>query len=181
MPQRISIVGATGSGKSVLARRLSEEWHLPLYELDRIFWDGRGRELPRQQFIRAVSDLTRRDAWILDGHYRAVRELIWRRADMVVWLNYPLWLVGFRLLQRFVRKRRAARCRGATPAYSEHRHDRRLQASPTLGVRLGRIVRTVRERREYGRLLKAPEYRDVKLVELRSVRATEVFVRTQCI
>lgn len=177
--RRISVIGATGSGKSVLARRLSDEWRLPLYELDAIFWDGNGRALPNGEFIKAVADLTEGGAWVLDGHYRAVRELIWRRSEMVIWLNYPLLLVGYRLLRRFVKKRRAARDREAPETQAgEELDERRAQASATWHDRLSRLARTISERREYGRLLNAPEYRSVEVVELKSPRAAENFIRT---
>ena len=176
--QRISIIGATGSGKSVLARRLSEELRLPLYELDTLFWDGQGRGRPQREFVEAVSELAKRDSWVLDGHYRVVRDLIWRRSDMVVWLNYPLWLVGFRLLRRFAQKRRAASKHGASGSDDRKEpHEVPGQGSVTWRDRMGRLTRTVRERGEYGRLLKGPEYRGVEVVELRSLRETKDLVR----
>jgi len=36
----------------------------------------------------------------LDGNYSAVRELLWSRADTVIWLDLPLWLVEWRLVRR---------------------------------------------------------------------------------
>ena len=174
-PRRISVIGATGSGKTVLAGRLSQCWGLPLYELDRVFWDAQKRGAEAVDFIHAVSALTQRDAWVLDGHYRGVRESIWRRSEMIVWLNYPLWLVASRLVRRFVQKRHAIgdRQRAGQPSGSEPR-----EQSATWRVRVGRLARTIRERKEYGRLLKAPEYRD-KLVELRSPRAAEDLIMSR--
>jgi adenylate kinase family enzyme len=174
--RRISIVGATGSGKSFLARRLAKDWGLPLYELDRMYWSSAGQEVSNAQFIEAVSDLIGRDEWLLDGHYRAVRQIIWDRADMIVWLNYPLWLVGRRLLQRYLQKGRAGESGVAEQRNADDRQDRGLPRASWRG-RLGRLRRTLAERREYARLLRAPEYRHVEIVELRSVRATEEWLR----
>jgi len=174
-PRRISVVGATGSGKTVLAGRLSQCWGLPLYGLDRVFWDAQGRGAQSADFIEAVSALTQQDAWVLDGHYRAVRELIWRRSEMIVWLNYPMWLVASRLVRRFVQKRHAIedRQRAGQGSGSEPR-----EQSATWSVRVARLARTLRERKEYGRLLEAPGYRD-KVIELRSPRATEDLIMSR--
>jgi len=146
--RRISVVGSTGSGKTHLARRLAAKLGLTLHELDEL------RQKPG--FADAVSKTVAADEWIIDGHYRDVRDAIWRRADTVVWLNYPASTVIAQLFRRFAGKRR-------------HRNDRREpRPHATWSTRLGRIPKTLRERREYGRLLRSPEYRGATLVELRS-------------
>lgn len=158
--RRISVVGPTGSGKTHLARALADRLGLPLYELDGLRWDSRGRELPRPEFVDLVAALAAQDNWIIDGHYRDVRHLIWRRAEMVVRLRYPLPVVALRLLGRFRQKRHAL---SVGPAYP---------VTATWGRRLSRLARTIRERREYDRLLRAPEYSGLAVTELKSVRAT---------
>ena len=178
-PRRISVIGATGSGKSVLARRLAERWGLPLVELDTLFWDKDGNPRPSGEFAQLVSDLTQRESWVLDGHYRTVRERIWVRSDMIVWLNYPLWVVGFRLLRRYAHKRHAANELGSVDAVSSSQTPGgRPQASAPWRDRIARFARTMRERSEYGRLLQAPQYRSVEVVELRSLRAAEELIRS---
>jgi adenylate kinase family enzyme len=166
---RFSIVGATGSGKTHLARALAERLSLPLHELDKYRWDSKGRELPREAFVDSVRELAAGDQWIIDGHYRDVRHLVWERADVVLWLNYPLSLIAARLLRRFSHKRKTARPAGAEVS--------RGQPQVTWADRLGRIGRTIRERDEYRRVLHAPEYRHVRIVELKSPRAADAWLR----
>lgn len=57
-------------------------------------------ELP--VFRSRVTSVVAGDGWIVDGGYSAVRDLIWSRADTVVWLDYPLTVVLPRLLRRIV-------------------------------------------------------------------------------
>jgi hypothetical protein len=174
------VIGATGSGKTALSRHISEAWGLPLFELDRVFWDAGTQGAQDIQFIESVSALAQQDAWVLDGHYRSVRELIWRRSEMIVWLNYPLWIVGFRLARRFLQKRLSTRDqqksgKDAAPSAlsgpAEH--------SATWRVRMGRLARTIGERKEYGQLLGAPEYQGIEVVELRSAREGEALIMSR--
>src|SRR5215210_4024474 len=102
--QRFSIVGATGSGKSYLARELARRLSLPLHELDVLNWDEKGEQVPQANFVEAVCALVATDEWVIDGHYRDVRHLIWSRADTVVWLNYSPAIILVRLARRFGRK-----------------------------------------------------------------------------
>ena len=57
-------------------------------------------ELP--VFRSRVASVVAGDAWVIDGGYSAVRDLIWPRADTVVWLDYPLTVILPRLVARIV-------------------------------------------------------------------------------
>jgi adenylate kinase family enzyme len=41
---------------------------------------------------------------VTSGNYSKARDLIWGRADTLVWLDYPLGLVLFRLLRRALQR-----------------------------------------------------------------------------
>ena len=114
-PRRISVVGATGSGKTILARQIAERLNLPHRELDEVRRHAVGRGSSEQTFHSRVADLALGDEWIIDGHYREVRHLIWRRSEVAVWLNFPMPVVALRVVKRFLRKRRAIASRADRP------------------------------------------------------------------
>ncbi len=176
-PRRISVVGATGSGKTILARQIAERLNLPHRELDEVRRHAVGRGSSEQTFHSRVADLALGDEWIIDGHYREVRHLIWRRAEVVVWLNYPLHVVALRLMNRFRGKRSASTSRadrlGEVPAAARPVADE----GASWRRRLGRLVRTLRERSVYGRLLRSMDYPNLRTVELRSIKATRQWLR----
>jgi hypothetical protein len=64
----------------------------PLVELDALH-HGAGW-VTRPTFVDDVDAATRGSAWVVDGNYAAVRELLWSRADTVVWLDLPRWVAG---------------------------------------------------------------------------------------
>ena len=172
-PRRISVVGASGSGKTVMAREIAERLNLPLCELDQLR-PAAARGSSGETFHSRVADLALGDDWVIDGHYREVRQLIWSRAELVVWLNYPLRIVALRLVNRFRRKRNASACAGglgegqaADPHIAGERASWRR--------RLARLVKTLRERGLYGRLLR--DYPNLKTVEFRSVEASRQWLR----
>jgi adenylate kinase family enzyme len=96
--QRVLVVGASGSGKSTVARALATKLRLPRVELDALHhgpdW------VPRTTFAEDVDTATCGPAWVVDGNYAAVRELLWSRADTVVWLDLPRWLVEWQVVRR---------------------------------------------------------------------------------
>lgn len=84
---RVSVVGNSGSGKSTLGRALAARLGVPYVELDAIFHLPAWTELPRDEFRKQVGALAAGDAWVIDGNYLAVRDLVWARADTVVWID----------------------------------------------------------------------------------------------
>lgn len=95
---RILVVGASGSGKSTLARRVAAELAIPHIELDALH-HGPGWA-PRPSFAADVAAAVSASGWVVDGNYSQVQPLIWERADTVVWLDLPRWLVEWRLVRR---------------------------------------------------------------------------------
>jgi adenylate kinase family enzyme len=85
--RRISVVGNSGSGKSTLAAQLAAALAIPHLELDGVFHQAGWQPLPRPDFRATVAAFAAGDAWVIDGNYSAVQDLVWARADTVVWLD----------------------------------------------------------------------------------------------
>ncbi|MGW3129095.1 adenylate kinase [Streptomyces sp. NPDC001123] len=102
--ERILVVGVTGAGKSTLARTLSSRLGLPYHEMDALYFDGPGWAV-NSGLAEDVSRLTAGPRWIIDSlGYPDVRDLLWDRADTVIWLDYPRRVVMPRVLRRSVRR-----------------------------------------------------------------------------
>ena len=97
---RIAIIGTTGSGKSTLAKSLSARHDLPHTELDDLYWLPEWRERDMSEFRQLVDQATAAPAWVIDGGYSEVRDLVWGRADTLIWLDQSLPRTAMQLIRR---------------------------------------------------------------------------------
>ena len=104
--RRINVVGTSCSGKTTLARAVAERLDLPHIEMDSLFWGPGWTPVPPELFRARVEDAAAGDGWVLDGGYSPVRDVIWSRADTVVWLDYPMPTVLGRWAMRTVARTR---------------------------------------------------------------------------
>ena len=102
--QRVYILGTSGSGKTTLGRSLAAKLSADFIEIDSIYHQGDWRPLPIAEFREAVAARCAGEQWVADGNYSAVRDLVLARADVIVGLDYPKWLVIRRLLRRTLRR-----------------------------------------------------------------------------
>lgn len=169
--QRISVVGTTGSGKTTLAKSISKCCNIPHVELDALHWEPNWVEASDEVFRERVDVALKGDRWVVDGNYSVVRDLVWNRADTIVWLDYPFWLVAGRLLQRTL-------WRTLTQAELWNGNRESLQkAFLSRDSILLWMLRTYHQRRrKYPILFQQPSYSHLAIVHLPSVRATEQWV-----
>lgn len=102
--RRVVVFGTTGSGKSWLAERLAQRHGLRVVELDKLNW-GPDWEPASIELLRHRVECEIRDGdWIVVGNYDSVRDLVWRAADTLIWLDLPFPLVIWRLFWRTLRR-----------------------------------------------------------------------------
>src|SRR5438093_11829488 len=93
--RRIAIYGATGAGKTTLARRLSEIMGLGVIEMDGIRhergWDSTPDQAFRDRVAATIEEM--RQGWVCDGNYRAIAGVVDAEADTAIWLHPP-WRVS---------------------------------------------------------------------------------------
>ncbi len=102
--RRVVIFGTTGSGKSWLAERLAARRGLRVIELDQLNWGPGWVPAPIELLRHRVECEIRDGGWIVVGNYDSVRDLAWRAADTLVWLDLPFSLVIWRLFWRTLRR-----------------------------------------------------------------------------
>ena len=102
--KRIVVVGVTSSGKSTLAEKLSKRFGLSYIELDALNWDPNWQAAPLEVLRARVEKATQAEKWIVAGNYHVVRDLIWPKAEVMIWLDYPLLTALWQLTRRTFRR-----------------------------------------------------------------------------
>ncbi len=167
--ERILILGRTGSGKTTLARTLAAGLGVPHIELDSLYFGPDFSTAPLPVLRERTSEAIATDRWVTDGNKRAVRDLVWPRADTIVWLDYPLYVSVWRLAKR-------ARTRTSTLSAQAAQSGRRSGLPKQILAAARGVLTALRshrgQRREYPRLFAEPANRHLAIARLRSPRAT---------
>jgi energy-coupling factor transporter ATP-binding protein EcfA2 len=167
--ERILILGRTGSGKTTLARELAAALQVPHVELDSLYFGPEFSTAPLALLRERTSAAIAGDRWVTDGNKRAVRDLVWPRADTIVWLDYPLRVSMWRLAKR-ARWRTSVLKSQAAGTGRKTGLPRQLLAAAR-GV-LTALRSHAGQRREFPRVFADPLNQHLAVVRLRSPRAT---------
>lgn len=101
-PSRVLVGGTSGSGKTTLAGRIALMIGASHTEIDSLH-HGPGWTV-RPEFIADVAALAGESTWVTEYQYPEARPLLLARADLVVYLLLPRWLVMSRVVRRTVRR-----------------------------------------------------------------------------
>ena len=168
--KRIAIIGTTGCGKTTLAAEVSQILGVVHVELDALNWQPGWTMVPNEVLRQNVSAAVNEPEWVTDGNYRSVRDLVWERADCLVWLNYRLNIVLRRLLGRTMK-----RITSGQPCCNGNRESLRKAFSRD-SIILWALKTHGRLRREYSPLLQQHAQQGKTIVIHRSPKETRAWL-----
>jgi hypothetical protein len=117
-----------------------------------------------------VAEIAGSDSWILDGNYADVQDLIWIRADHLIWLDYSLRFTLGRILKRTLR-----RLFGREEFGNSNREELR-RVFGTKSILLWAIRSHAPLREKYEALIADPRYSHLAIIRLRSPDETRKWV-----
>ena len=107
------------------------------------------------------------------GNYGQVRDIVWGRADTVVFLDYSFGLVWRRLWKRTVR-----RAFQQEELWNGNRETIRQSFFSQDSILLCMLQTYFKRRKQYPQLLQQPEYRHLDVVHLQSQSQTDAWLAT---
>jgi len=170
---RLVVVGTTSSGKSTLAEKLSQKLKLDFVELDALHWRPNWTHVTDEEFRALVDQSTQTERWVVAGNYRVTRDIIWPRAEAVIWLDYPLWTIFWRLTFRTFRRWWTNELLWGTNRESLWNHFK-LWSDDSLWHWLFKTY--WRRKREYPQLFALPENSHLKVVRFENPLQTEAWL-----
>jgi len=174
--ERIVIVGKCGAGKTTLATQLADRLNLTNVELDAINWQPNWVSLPKHELRERVGEaLPLTGYWIADGNYvRVVRDIVWGRADTLIWLDYSLRVAVVRVLRRIIGRivRRKELWNGNRETLRNH-----LTCDLNQNLFLWTIRMHTQHRKDFPAYFEQPEYSHLNVLRFRTPKETEQWLR----
>ncbi|MEK6222714.1 MAG: adenylate kinase [Chloroflexota bacterium] len=169
--QRIHVISTSGAGKTTTASQLAEILGYQHIEIDQLHWRPKWEKPPLQEFREKVSSALNGNAWVIDGNYGKVRDIIWRRADTIVWLNYSLAIILMQLIPRTIR-----RIISREELWAGNREDFKTSFLSKESIILWALGSYKRHKKEYPRLFALTENQHLRIIYLHNRREKEAFL-----
>lgn len=169
--KRIVVVGTSGSGKTTMATRIAEKLKVPRVEMDALHWEPNWVEAPLDVFRERLENALTGDSWVVDGNYSKVRDILWQRADTIVWLDYPLHVVMSRLFIRTCRRSFLQE-----ELWSGNKENWKTHLFTNDSIFLWAWTTYPRHRRDYPELFNLPEHSHLHVIRLTGPRQGEQFL-----
>ena len=170
---RVVVIGSAGSGKTTFARSLANILGVPHIELDTIYWGPNWKPRRPDEFRELVAESVVFDRWVLDGNYSAARDVVWSRATIAVWLNYPFILIFWRVFTRTLR-----RIISREELFSGNRESLRGAFLSRQSLLWWVITTHSRRRRQFRALFDTNAFPELSAIEFRWPSQAERFLRS---
>ncbi|MBC1533776.1 shikimate kinase [Listeria seeligeri] len=104
---KIRIIGSVGSGKTTLAKKLSEMEGIPYFETDRIVWKREQIEVRRTESEKneLLKQIINQPNWIIEGvHIEPWAMDSFTQADIIIFLDLPKRQIRYQLIKRQIKQ-----------------------------------------------------------------------------
>ena len=103
---KVLILGNIASGKTTLAKRLSDYYNIDYYELDKIVHDdSNNTKRDNNEQRKIISKILKNEDYIIEGMLRDNYDLIVPKVSSIIFLDYDIKVLRKRLRKRYLLQR----------------------------------------------------------------------------
>lgn len=157
--KRIVVIGSSCSGKTTLSKALSKKLDIPHVELDSIYWLENWTEIERSKFNQIIDEKTDADKWVVDGNYNSSKDISWKKATHIIWLDLNLSVI----LLRFI-KRSFKRAIFKEPLWNNNKED--LKNSYLLFLWIFKVYK--RNKKEFQEMISSNSYPNAEFIKIKN-------------
>lgn len=99
---KILIFGIPGSGKTHLAHKISDALKIPIFHIDKHFFEKGWIERDHDHFLSDVRSVLETDHWIIDGNGMRTLEMRYKEAGIAIYCRLPRWICLYRIFYRWI-------------------------------------------------------------------------------
>lgn len=143
---KLLIIGAVGSGKTTLAKKISAASGVPTYQLEKILYEvtpkGR-RKRSKKELLVLLTQIDLKGPWIMEGTPHKAYAFLYGWADKIFWLDPPVAVRGKRILKRFVKYKFLGSGEDAAPTVAALGKDLLKNAMANTNSARGKLARAL--------------------------------------
>mgnify|MGYP000491858470 CR=1 FL=1 len=105
-PKRIHIVGIYGTGKSTLAKKIGKILGNKIYDLDEIKYKRKyDKSRTVKERLKIIKEISNKKTWITEGTWLDYALPLYKKADLIIFLEIPKRTIYKRILTRYIKRR----------------------------------------------------------------------------
>lgn len=104
---RIYIIGPVASGKTSLARKLSEKLETDFYELDKVVFEIKesgDRKRSKEEISKIFNEIIKSKDWIIEDVGREIFKSAYEKADLIIFISIPSIVIYKRIICRWIKQ-----------------------------------------------------------------------------
>ena len=105
--RKIYIIGPVGSGKTTLSKKLSNNYNIKRYELDKVVWDDDHGNIKRkdEEVLKLFDEILTNDFWIIEDVGRSIFIKGREQADIIYYIKLSRLKSYIRVTKRWIKQR----------------------------------------------------------------------------